>query len=76
MLLKIEHLVTCKSKAAGTSTSKLRYHLQTKSLTSLSAHNLFADFAKCDKIADQADSAVAMLSRLVAMRYAKPGTHA
>ena len=39
----------CKSKAAGTSTSKLGHHLQTESLTSLSAQNLFADFAKCDK---------------------------
>ena len=49
LLLKIEYLVTCKSKATGTSTSKLGYHLQTESLTSLSAQNLFADFAKCDK---------------------------
>ena len=30
----------------------------------------FADFAKCNKSADWADSAVAMLSQLVAMRYA------
>ena len=43
LLLKIEYLVTCRSKAAGTSTSKLGYHLQTESLTSLSAQNLFAD---------------------------------
>ena len=49
LLLKIEHLVTCKSRAADTSTSKLGYHLETKSLTSLSAQNLFADFAKCNK---------------------------
>ena len=59
-----------------TSTSKLGYHLQAKSLTSLSAQNLFADFARCDKSADQVDSAVAMSNWLVAMHYAKPGTHA
>ena len=37
----------CKSKAAGTSTSKLGYgnHLQTESLT----QNLFADFTKYGK---------------------------
>ena len=61
--------------ALTTSTSKLGYHLQTKSLTHLSAH-FVADFAKCDKSTDRADSAVAMSSRLVAMRYTKPGTHA
>ena len=38
--------------------------------------NLFADFAKRDKSADRADSTVVMLSWLVAMRYAKHGTHA
>ena len=65
----------CKSRAAGTSASKLGYHLKTKSLTSLSAQNLFADFARCDKSADRVDSTVAMSSWLVAMRYAKPGTH-
>ena len=65
----------CKSKAVGTSTSKLGHHLQTKSLTFLSAQNFFADFAKCDKSADRVDSAEAMLSWLVAMRYAKPGMH-
>ena len=51
-------------------------HLQTKSLTSLSAPILFADFARCDKSIDRVDFAVAMLSRLVTMCYAKPGTHA
>ena len=57
----------------GTSTSKLGYHLKTKSLTSLSAQNLFAGFSKCNKSADRVNSAVAMLSRLVAMHYAKLG---
>ena len=56
-----------------TSTSKLGYHLQTKSL---STQNLFAEFAKCDKSADRVDSAVAMSSHLVAVHYTKPGTHA
>ena len=74
LLLKIEQLLTCKSKATGTSTSKLGYHLQMKSLTFLSVKNLFADFAKCNKSADRVDSAEAMSS--VAMRYAKPRTHA
>ena len=36
---------------------------------SLSTQNLFADFAKCNEHADQADSAVAMSSRLVTMCY-------
>ena len=44
LLLKIEHLVTSKSRAVGN--SKLGYHLQTESL---SAQNYFADFARCDK---------------------------
>ena len=74
--MKIEHLVTCKSRATGTSTSKLGYHLQTKSLTSLNVQNPFADFARCDKSANRVDSAVAMSSRLVAMHYAKPTTRA
>ena len=60
----------CKSRAAGTSTSKLGYHLQTKSLTSLSAQNFFADFARLDKSADRVDSAVAMSSRY-ALRQAR-----
>ena len=58
----------CKSKAAGTSTSKLGCHLQTKSLASLSAQNLFADFAKCEKITNQAESAVAMPVGCYALR--------
>ena len=43
---------------------------------SSSAQNLFADFARCDKSADQVDSTLAMSSQLAAMRYTKPRTHA
>ena len=51
-----------------TFTSKLGYHLQTKSSTFLSPQNLFTDIAKCDKSTDRADFTIAMLSQLVAMR--------
>ena len=57
------------------------YHFQAwillanKIFNIFSAQNLSADFAKCDKSTNQVDSAIAMSSRLVAMRYAKPRMH-
>ena len=68
LLLKIEYLVTCKSKATGTSTSKLGYHFQTESLTFLSAQTILQTLPNAIKRTGRVDSTVAM----VAMRYAKP----